>query len=301
MDRRDFLKTGVAVGILGAVSNPLLAAASKLKSGAPDLVAVSGGGPVEMFKEGIKALGGMEKFVKKGQTVVVKPNIGWAKRPDMAADTNPELVAEIVKSCFGAGAKTIYVFDHTCNNWKTCYNLSGIQAAAETAGAQVMPGNAKGDYRNVEVPKGKVLKKGACHKLIMDCDVFINVPILKNHGGSIMTAAMKNLMGTVWDRRFFHKNGLQQCIVDWCTYRVPDLNIIDAYRMMRTHGPRGIGAGDVVDQKMQLLSTDIVAIDTAASKILGKQPSRIPYLKMGQKLGLGTTDLASLNIKKIKV
>lgn len=301
MDRRDFLKTAAAAGIGGMALSILGDAGNKKSTEAKfDLVAVRGGKPVEMFDRGIAELGGMGTFVKKGQKVVVKPNIGWAKTPEYGADTNPELVAKIIESCFKAGASEVSVFDHTCNNWKSCYQLSGIAEAATKAKAVVAPGNAQSDYRIVTVP-GKKLTSAEVHKLIIDCDVFINVPILKNHGGAKMTSAMKNLMGIVWDRRFFHKNDLQQCIADICTYRKPDLNIVDAYLVMMKRGPRGVSLDDVTKMEYQLLSTDIVAIDTAAAKIIGYKPDSIPYLKYGQELKLGTTDIDKLNIKRINL
>ncbi|MDD5729363.1 MAG: DUF362 domain-containing protein [Victivallales bacterium] len=301
MDRRDFLKTAAAAGLGGIAFSMLGNSVTPQKTqGKTDLVAVRGGTPVEMFDRGIAELGGMEAFVRKGQKVVVKPNIGWAKAPEYGADTNPELVARIIESCFKAGAGSVTVFDHTCNEWKSCYKLSGIAEAATKAKATVASGNEKGDYITVAVP-GRRLTSAEVHKRIINCDVFINVPILKNHGGAKMTSAMKNLMGIVWDRRFFHKNDLQQCIADICTYRKPDLNIVDAYRVMISRGPRGVSLDDVTRMDYQLLSTDIVAIDTAAAKIIGYKPENIPCLKYGQELKLGTTDLDRLNIKRINL
>lgn len=269
------------------------------QSGAPELVAVRGPDPVTMYKRGIEELGGIVSFIKKGQSVVVKPNIGWARLPKYAANTSPQLVEAIVLDCVKAGAGVVYVLDHTCNYWKNCYRNSGIEAAAEQAGAKVVPGNSHSDYRKIVIPRGKALKNAEMHRLVLDCDVLINVPVLKNHGGAVMTSAMKNLMGTVWDRKYFHSTDLNQCIADWVTARVPDLNIIDAYNMMRTHGPRGVNLDDVVNAKFQLLSKDIVAIDTAAAKILGIKPEKIPYIAKGEELGLGRTDLKRVSIRRI--
>jgi len=131
--------------------------------------------------------------------------------------------------------------------------------------------------------------------------VFINVPVLKNHSSTTVSCAMKNFMGTVWDRNFFHKNGLSQCIADCPTYRKPDLNIVDAYRVMKTNGPRGISSSDCVIMKAQLISTDIVAIDTAAVGLYGINPSDISYLAKGQENGLGTMNLKSLNINRLSI
>jgi uncharacterized protein (DUF362 family) len=300
MKRRTFLKNTAAAGIVGGIALNLVAKPVKKKN-KYDMVAVKGGEPAEMFDKGIAALGGMKAFVKPGQTVVVKPNIGWDKTPEEAANTNPELVKRIVEHCIKAGAEKVYVFDHTCQNWKKTYKRSGISEAAKEAGAKVVCGNYQKDYRIVKIPEGKRLKSAKIHNLILDSDVFINVPVLKNHGGAVMTCAMKNLMGIVWDRRYFHKNNLQQCIADCVTARKPDLNVIDAFRVMKKGGPRGRGTKDVANMKYQLLSTDIVAVDTAASKILGISDSRIGHLKLGQDLKLGTMDIDKLNVKRINI
>lgn len=304
MKRRTFLKNTAVAGLVGGIALNLpgkvvKAAKPSAKKGKYDLVAVKGGEAAEMFDRGIAAMGGMRSFVKPGQTVVVKPNIGWAKTPETAANTNPELVKRIIEHCFKAGAKTVYVLDHTCNSWKDSYRKSGISAASKAAGAKVLCGNYKRDYRAVKVPGGKKLKSTMIHNIILDSDVFINVPVLKNHGGAIMTAAMKNLMGIVWDRGYFHKTGLQQCIADCVSARKPDLNVVDAFRVMKKGGPQGRRLEDVAIMKYQLLSTDIVAVDTAASKVLGISSSRIPHLKLGQELKLGTMDIDKLKIKRI--
>jgi Uncharacterized conserved protein len=259
-----------------------------------------------MFETGIARIGGMERFVKKGQKVTIKPNIGWDRSPERAANTNPELVAAIVKSCLAAGASEVTVFDHTCDEWRKCYAASGIAAAAEAAGARVMPGNEESYYREVDVPKGEVLKKALIHRAILDCDVWINVPVLKHHGGTNITIAMKNLMGIVFDRRFFHQNDLNQCIADICTLQpMAALHIVDAYRIVTENGPQGRSAADVTTPRGLFLSTDPVAIDTAATRFFS-QVKEMPlesvgYLARGEKLGLGTMDLSKLQIDRVRI
>ncbi|MDD3119164.1 MAG: DUF362 domain-containing protein, partial [Victivallales bacterium] len=277
MERRDFLKSSLAVGLLSGTGLPLLAApaAAPVKY---DLVAVRNGEPDEMFRRGMAAYGGIGRFVKPGQTVLVKPNIGWDKPPDLAANTNPVLVRAIVEECVRAGAEVV-AFDHTCNNWKFCYRNSGIAAAVEAGGGTMHPGHDQRHYREVKLPGAVNLKTAQVHELLLSCDVFINVPVLKNHGGAKLTCAMKNLMGVVWDRRFYHRNDLGRCIADFLTYRKPDLNVVDAYRIMKTNGPRGIGPGDVELKKQLLLSSDILAIDVAAARIIGYDPESISYLR----------------------
>lgn len=305
MNRRDFFAKGIGAGVLAGVGmsmgsfNPLSAAPSAAKP--VDLVAVRGGEAVPMFDKAIAALGGMSKFVKKGQTVVVKPNIGWDKSPEYAACTNPQLVARIVEQCLKAGAKKVYVFDFTCDNWQKCYTNSGIEKAVKAAGGQVVPANDESYYRSINIPNGKRLKTAKEHHLLQEADVFINVPILKNHGGATLSIAMKNLMGVIWDRGFYHKNDLHQCIADYLTHRKPDLNIIDAYRVMKRNGPKGVSLSDVVTMKSLIISTDIVAADAAATKLFGLDPSQIGHIAMASKMGIGQIDLEKLNIQRIKM
>ena len=270
MERRNFLKSALLGGIAGAVQlkpGNLFAAESKEAQQSNDLVAVMGGEPVAMYKRGISAMGGMSKFVKKGNKVVVKPNIGWDKRPEYAANTNPDLVAAIVKDCLSAGASEVVVFDHTCDEWQACYKNS----AAKAAGAKIAFAHDEKYYREVSLPRGVRLKSAKIHESIIDCDLWINVPVLKNHGGAKMTMSMKNFMGIVWDRRFWHANDLQQCIADCSTYsKMPSLNIVDAYRIMTQNGPKGKTTEDVVLAKALFLSTDIVAVDTAALRFFNQ-------------------------------
>jgi uncharacterized protein (DUF362 family) len=266
-----------------------------------DLVAVKGGEPDVMFDKGIEVLGGMKAFVKKGQKVVVKPNIGWDVLPERAGNTNPKLVARIVSHCLNAGAKEVYVVDHTCDEWTRCYKNSGIEKAVNDAGGKIAPGSSENYYHDVAIPNGKTLKKTKEHELILNADVFINVPILKSHSGTSLTIAMKNLMGNVWDRRYWHRTDLHQCIADFATYRKPDLNVVDAYNVMKANGPRGVSVDDVVMMKAQLLSTDIVAVDAAAAKLFGMKPEDIGYIQIASDMKVGNMDLDKLNIKRITV
>jgi len=303
MERRDFLKTSMLAGVAAGIGLPHLQAATEGagEAAGAEIIAVKGGDPVTMYRKGIALLGGMGHFVHPGQSVVVKPNIGWDKPPELAANTNPDLVKAIVEDCFRAGAAKVSVFDHTCDNWKNCYEHSGIAEAAKAAGATMVSGNSAGSYRKIEIPDGKRLHQDMVHELILDSDVFINVPILKSHGGATMTCAMKNMMGVNWDRGYWHQNDLGQCIADFITKIRPALNIVDAYRIMPSHGPRGVGPGDVRLVKYQLLSTDIVGIDAVAARILGLQPERISHLRCAAAMGLGVIDPAKLPIKRVTV
>ena len=204
MNRKEFFKTVALGGLattLSAVGDISVLAQEGAKDGkAVDFVALLGGEPAPMFEKGMAALGGIERFVSKGDKVTIKPNIGWDKTPELAGNTNPELIVALINACKDCGAKEITVFDHTCDEWRRCYEHSGIEAAAKKAGAIVVPANEEKYYREHSFPNGVAIKKALVHQAILDCDKWFNVPVLKNHGGARMTIAMKNLLGIVWDR-----------------------------------------------------------------------------------------------------
>lgn len=306
MRRREFFKTSVGAGLAAGAALSLggyqkLWASSPVAAGY-DMIAVMGGTPEAMFDLGIQELGGIGSFVKKGQKVLVKPNIGWDVIPELAANTNPLLVKRIIEHCFKAGAKEVYVFDHTCDNWVNTYKNSGIEKAAKAAGAKVVPANTENYYQQVEIPGGVKLKSTKVHEVLLEADVFINVPVLKDHNSTRMTACLKNNMGLVWDRGFWHSNNLHQCIADFALFeKKPALNVIDCYNVMVKHGPQGVSKEDVVQMKSLILTTDWVAGDAAAARMLGVEPSRIDYIPIAHKMGLGNMNLDSLNIKRIKM
>lgn len=312
MNRRNFLRavalTGAAFSLKESDAMSILTQSFNTASaaGSYDLVAVMGGEPEAMFRKAIAEMGGMSKFISRGDKVVVKPNIGWDQPVEMGANTNPKLVVEIIKQCFDAGAREVTVFDHTCDNWRKCYANSGIEDAAKAAGAKVVPGDQESYYKTVSIPNGKSLKTTKIHQAIVDCDKWINVPVLKNHGGAQLTISMKNHMGIVWDRGYFHANDLQQCIADICSYeKRAVLNVVDAYRLMKTSGPRGKSEADVVLSKGLFMSQDIVAVDTAAANFFNQVREmpieKVTHIAKAQELKLGTMDLDKLNIKRIRI
>ena len=310
MKRRDFLKTSMVAGaalslkfegLQAALSNHTLTVEE-----APDLVAVMGGEPEAMLDKALETLGGIGNYVKKGQKVVIKPNIGWDRTPELAGNTNPDLIKALVKKCLGAGAEKVTVFDHTCDNWQKCYASSGIADAVKEAGGVIVPANDEQYYKEVSIPGGVTLKKAKIHEALLEADVWFNVPILKNHGGAKLSCAMKNMMGIVWDRRYFHQQDLQQCIADICTWqKKPALHIVDAYRMMFQNGPQGRSAADVATLKSLIVSPNIIAADTASLALFNQvkklDMAAVTHITKGEALHLGSTDLKKINIKRIKL
>jgi len=309
MKRREF------VGTISAAAAALpfgeLPAQTKPKDGPVDMVALRNGEAAEMFDRGIAEMGGMGRFVKKGQTVVLKPNIGWDRTPEYGSNTNPELVGRVVKRCFEAGAKEVLCFDKTCGeNWNERYEMSGIKAEVEKNGGKMVTGQISSMFVECKIPRGVSLKSAMVHKLAVNPDVFINMPVLKHHSGAKITCAMKNYMGCIDDRRWWHKNDLPQCIADFATFQKTTLTIVDAYRVMLKAGPRGSKPEFAPVVKYQLISTDIVAADVAATQIfaaVAKQfgmgipykLSDIKYIAHAVKLGVGTDDLSKLNVRRI--
>lgn len=310
MKRRDFFKNSALAGAaltLNFTGLQITHASNKMDAKAiPDMVSVTGGEPEEMLYKALEALGGINKYIKKGYNVVIKPNIGWDKTPEMAGNTNPDLIKALVKKCLVAGAQKVTVFDHTYDNWQKCYESSGIAAAVKEAGGIIVPANDEKYFKEVTIPDGILLKSAKIHEALLEADAWINVPILKNHRNTKMTCAMKNYMGIVWDKRFFYQNDLQQCIADICTWqKKPVLNIVDAYRIMHHNGPQGKSLSDVATLKTLIASPNIVAIDTEALSLLNQAKKlnieTVAHIERGKANHLGKTDMKTLNIKRIKI
>lgn len=305
MDRRQFLRKGFLYSALGSLYAstlgriPALALNAGKAGGNYDLVAVRGGEPVEMYRRAMEEMGGMERYIRPGQTVALKPNASWDVPPERAANTNPELMGAIVEDCLRAGAGSVFAFDHTCDNWERCYANTGIADAVRGAGGQMLHANMERYYSEVDIPGAKRLTRAKVYQRLIDADVYINIPVLKHHASTTVTIAMKNLMGVVWDRRFWHRNDLHQCIADFCLWRKPDLNIVDAYLVMTQNGPRGISTADLTRMRSLMVSPDIVAVDAAGAMLMGHDPREIGHLRIGKEMEIGEIDLEKLNIQRV--
>lgn len=305
MNRREFLQTfarySLAAGAGVLLGNPLRVFGQDTGTNY-DMAAVMGDGPADMFDVGIAALGGMRRFVKRGQVVLIKPNASWNVDPERGATTTPVLVQRIVEHCVEAGASKVYVVDHTIDNWKLCFETTRIESAAKQGGGQIIPGSSKGYFQQAAVPRAKNLKSVMVHEMVLEADVLINVPILKHHGSTTITCALKNLMGLVWDRWYYHANDLHRCIAEFALLRTPTLNVVDAHTVMMSGGPRGSSyRSSLKVKKMQIISPDIVAADAAAAATWGTDADSVRYIQIADELGLGTKNLDSLNIKRMRV
>lgn len=302
--RRDFIRTsiGTAASLSLAYMGLSELLAQTLEKGTvyPDLSVVTNGDPASMTRKAVELIGGMNRFVSKGDIVVVKPNIGWDRNPEQAADTNPDVVAEVVKMCLEAGAKKVKVFDRSCNSATRCYENSGIKKVATQAGAEVsfMVDTA---FSKMKFPKGEVLKEWLMYKPAMEADVLINVPIAKNHGSAKLTMGMKNLMGIMGgDRGQIHWK-MDDNLADLANFVQPQLTILDAYRILVNNGPQGGSLKDVQEKKTIIAGTQIASVDAFGTTLFDMKPGDLGYVIKANKFGLGEIDLSKLKIKSVSL
>jgi len=283
---------------------PTATIAPPASAGAAYLAVAHGtaGGPAELARRAIAALGGIERFVTPGADVIVKPNICNAYHgPEFASTTNPEVVAAIVALCLSAGAKRVRVMDYPFGGTaQNAYRSSGIGQAVEDAGGQMELMNAL-KYERIEIAGAQALRKTEIYREILDADVVINVPIAKHHSQARLTLGLKNLMGTVKDRGKLHAAGLAPSIADLATVVRPALTVIDATRILMANGPTGGDLNDVKAMDTVIASADIVAADAYAATLFGMTGADIPHVALAAQLGLGTLDLASIKVEEFGI
>jgi uncharacterized protein (DUF362 family) len=296
ISRREFVKTVLGI-FFGLYSGKLFAAgkypvkpAPKPKPAAaspyPPLALIKGKDHAQVLRKAVETLGGMERFVKKGYIVVVKPNMSWDRTPEQAANTNPLLVKEIVKMCYEAGASKVKVFDRTCANPQRSYRNSGVAQAAREAGADVFHVDDF-NFVNAEFDYPSPMQGWPVYRDAVTCDCFINLPVLKHHSLTGLTLSMKNLMGVLGGNRgTIHWNiGVKLAhITDFIS---PDLTIIDATRVLMRHGPSGGNMEDVKVFDTVIAGTDPVLTDSEAARLVGQDPMHISYIREAHKMGLG--------------
>lgn len=298
MTRREFLKWS-ASSLAAALVWGALGKKTAWPELPPDLSVATGGTAQQRVEAAIKTMGGINRFVRPGNRIVVKPNIAWSRTPQEGANTDPEIVAAVVGLCRQAGARKVIVIDHTCSNYLISYRQSGIEAAASRAGAEVLPADQVKYYRQVNVPGAKILRSPMILNEVLDCDALINLPVVKVHGGSMVTLSMKNLMGVVWDRGEMHSTDLHQTIADLSLAVKPKLILLDATRILTSNGPTGPGNVQTLNQF--IAATDPVAADAYGAKVLGFAPEKIPHIQIAHQMGLGEIDLLSLRVKNVKL
>ena len=265
------------------------------------LAVARGEGAGLIVQAAIRALGGIDRFVKQGDEVVVKPNICVAYHtPEYAATTNPEVVAELVRLCLGAGARRVRVMDQPFGGTaEQAYQRSGIGDAVKAAGGQ-METMSKMKYQDTAIPDGRDITRWSVYQDALKADVLISVPIAKHHGLARLTLGMKNLMGVIENRGGMHIN-LGQRIADLASLARPTLTVVDAVRILMDNGPAGGSLDDVKVMNTVIASHDIVAADAYAATLFGLTGWDVPATAAGAAMGLGTMDLSGLKVEEINL
>ena len=300
MKRRDFIKAALAAGVtLTFPGNASMILSSLEAAEKVDLAVAHGISPAGITKAAIDGLGGIKRFISRGDVVVVKPNIGWDRMPEYAATTNPEVVSTVIKLCYEAGAKQVKVFDRTVVDARRCYKQSGIVDAASAAGGIVSFVDDR-KFREVKLP-GIALKSWPLYTEAMEADKVINIPIAKTHGLSTLTLGMKNWMGIMGGSRGRIHQKMDGSLVDVATFMKPALVILDAVRILTANGPQGGNLSDVKQLNTVIAGTDQVAVDAYGATLFGLKGADLGYVIAGHKAGLGTMDLAKLKIKRVNI
>lgn len=292
MRRRDFIKD-VALGSLILNFHPLLSAQ---KENPPHLTWIQGDSPSKITREAISGLGGIKRFVSKGDVVLVKPNIGWDRTPKQAACTNPDVVKTLVELSLEAGAKEVKVIDNPCNPAKRTYARSGIASAAKKAGAKVLFPNPH-RLKKMDI-KGEWLKDWEIYTDFVEADKIINAPIAKTHSLSRLTMGMKNWLGALGgSRNQLHQN-LDLAMIDLAAFFKPCLTVLDGYRILIRNGPQGGRLSDTKLYKTVVAGEDYVAVDAAGATFFNIQPKDLPFLRIANQKGFGEFDLEKVIIEK---
>jgi len=263
----------------------------------PDLCLARDEDHVSALNRALDATGGIGRFVRPGERVTIKPNVGWDRTPAQAANTNPVLVGEMVRLCIAAGAAEVIVTDVTCNDARRCFHRSGIREAAEKAGAGVMLAS-DADFVEVEMG-GKLLTSWPVLKYFIDTDRLINMPIVKQHSLSSCTIGMKNLYGILGGARNQLHQSIDQSIVDLASFCRPTLTVVDATRVLLRNGPQGGSLDDVAVEHTVICATDQVAADSRAAEFLGLRAQDIGHVSLAAEAGLGRIDYRAGGYKEI--
>lgn len=306
MERREFIKQ-VAGATAVAATIPLIdlnAARAQLSAGGgaqSRVFVVKGEDYAAITIKAIAAIGGIGAFVKRGDKVVVKPNIGWDRTPEQAANTHPIIVKTVVQMALDAGAKQVFVFDRTCNDQRRCYNNSGILAAVESIKDPRVscPFIDNARFMPVRIKDGVALQEWELYRDAFEADAYINLPIAKHHGLAKLTMGLKNIMGVIGGTRGKIHQAMGDKLADLNLVIRPKFTLIDATRILLRNGPQGGKLDDVKVLDTVIASTDPVAADAYTTTLFDMTPNQIDAVVAAHKRGLGEMDLSRIDVVKV--
>lgn len=298
LKRRTFIKAGASVAAFTALA-PSLPASADIAEKKATVIVVHGEDIPKMVEAGIAKFGGWGKLFKPGMKVAIKPNVAWNSTPEQGGNTHPDLIRAFVLAAEAAKVKKISIPENPCHPERMTFVSSGVQEALKGTSARLYRPKGK-DFAFVDIPKGKVCRTAEVSRDLLEADCLINMPVAKHHCGATLTLSMKNFLGAVSNktRRFWHRNGLHQCIADFNTFLKPTLVVIDATRIMLDHGPQG--PGKLAYPHEIVISTDTVAADAYATTLFHKKPADVPHIKIAEQMGIGCADLSKINIVRIE-
>ena len=311
IDRREFIKksTRAALGVtVAGGAGYLLLGREKTEESAlsiqnrdysipglkesPVLGIVEGEDIAKLVDRAVENIGGINKFISRGDKVTIKPNIGWDRVPEQAANTNPFIIKRLVELCLNAGAAQVIIVDVSCNDPVRCYERSGIAAAAKGAGAIVNLPKER-NFRKLKI-NGTVLKEWPVYRDFIEADKVINVPIAKHHNLSGLTMGLKNWYGIIGGRREALHQNISESIADLAAFMTPTFTVLDAYRILTANGPQGGNLDDVIEKKTIAASTDQIAVDAFGATLFGIEPLSLGFLAEAAKRNLGETDISKI-------
>ena len=305
LSRRQFLKTAAGVAFAAGASPVLGKLTSQAEASEKiDLAVVKSASSEAAVTSAVGALGGIGKFVKSGDVVVIKPNMAFPNPPAWGSTTNPEVVSAVVKLCIDGGARIVLVMDNPMSRPEQCLERTGIAAACEKLGSKkvrVSMETERRDYREVKLEKGKALEKTEVHKKLLGADVFINIPVAKSHSATGVSFGMKNIMGLIWNRQYLHEQiDLHQGIADLSAYVKPSLILVDATKILTTGGPQGPGRAknlNTIIAGTDPVATDSYAVSLSTWNNRKYAPENVKHIAAASAMGLGEMDISKLNVK----
>ncbi len=304
LSRRKFIqKCGqMGAGFVATFSLPSFKSLAKANSEQVALAVVQGN-PVAVVARALDLIGGIKKFVKPNDMVFIKPNVSFPNPMSWGSTTNPEVVEAIAQLVIEAGATRVIVADNTMREGMICFERTGlVDELKAIEQVKVIPLQQESHFAEVPVPNGNAVKSVKIAKLIQRCNVLINLPCAKSHAATDVSFGLKNLMGLIWDREYFHQGtDLHTAIAELATVIRPQLTILDATRALVTGGPTG--PGKIQELNTIIARTDPLSVDAYAASLINwntrsTDAHSIKHLAHAAKIGVGEIDLDKISVKK---